>query len=116
MMDKKKQIEEMAKLTKQHCTIDNMCGSCSLETCNDCLSEVLYNADYRKASEVAREIFEEIDNLLLFTIGVIDESLDSAVQENNFIVANLMSNNRSLVDTLRVAISVRKKKYTEEEG
>ena len=65
MMDKKKQIEEMAKLTKQHCTIDNMCGSCSLETCNDCLSEVLYNADYRKASEVAREIFEEIEKMKL---------------------------------------------------
>lgn len=62
-MNKDKQIEEMAKLTKQRCRIDNLCGSCTWETCNDCLSEALYNAGYRKAPEVAREIFEEIESM-----------------------------------------------------
>ena len=49
----REQIEEMAKATMKHCKIDNQCGSCHWTTCNECLSEVLYNAGYRKASEVA---------------------------------------------------------------
>ena len=56
-----KQIEEMAKATMFHCRIDNQCGSCHWSTCNECLAEALYNAGYRKASDVAREIFEEIE-------------------------------------------------------
>ena len=59
-----KQIEEMAKAIMKHCKIDNQCGSCHWSTCNECLADVLYNAGYRKASEVAREIFEEIESLL----------------------------------------------------
>lgn len=47
-MSKEKQIEEMAKITKAHCGLDNQCGSCHWETCNECLAEVLYNAGYRK--------------------------------------------------------------------
>ena len=60
-LSKEKQIEEMAKATMKACKIDNRCGSCHWSTCNECLSEVLYNADYRKSTEVAWEIFEEIE-------------------------------------------------------
>lgn len=49
-MSEEKQIEEMAKATMKHCQIDNQCGSCHWTTCNECLSEVLYNAGYRKQS------------------------------------------------------------------
>ena len=56
-----KQIEEMANVTKKRCKIDNRCGSCHWSTCNECLAEALYNAGYRKSTDVAREIFEEID-------------------------------------------------------
>lgn len=52
LMSREKQIEEMAKVICEN--IDRIDG----------LAEALYNAGYRKASEVAREIFEEIDNIL----------------------------------------------------
>lgn len=51
-----KQIEEMAKALNgctANCTDD--CGCSEMEH-----AEVLYNAGYRKKSDVAREIFEEI--------------------------------------------------------
>lgn len=50
-MSEEKQIEEMAKITTAHCELDNQCGSCHWETCNECLAETLYNAGYRKQSE-----------------------------------------------------------------
>ena len=50
-MSKEKQIEEMANITKAHCELDNQCGSCHWETCNECLAESLYNAGYRKQKE-----------------------------------------------------------------
>ena len=65
LMSRENQIEEMAKATMKHCEIDNQCGSCHWTTCNECLSEVLYNAGYRKQKEVAREIFAEIENLFI---------------------------------------------------
>lgn len=48
LMSRENQIEEMAKATMKHCKIDNQCGSCHWSTCNECLSEVLYNAGYQK--------------------------------------------------------------------
>lgn len=47
-MSREKQIKEMSKITKVHCELDNQCGSCHWETCNECLAEVLYTAGYRK--------------------------------------------------------------------
>lgn len=47
-MSRDKQIEEMAKATMKYCKTDNRCGSCHWSTCNECMSEVLYNAGYRK--------------------------------------------------------------------
>lgn len=61
-MSREKQIEEMAKVMRSHCEIDNQCGSCHFETCNECFAEVLYNAGYRKASEIFQEIENEIKN------------------------------------------------------
>ena len=63
MSNEEKQIEEMANITRVWCEIDNSCGSCHWETCNECLAECLVKAGYRKASDVAREIFAEIDSL-----------------------------------------------------
>lgn len=67
-MSRDKRIEEIAK---------ELCNStmCDLETYNNCrmpqgncsrckrVSEDLYNAGYRKASDVAEEIFAEIENI-----------------------------------------------------
>ena len=61
-MDKEKQIEEIVKV---------MCGGCpDNKECMYCLyadwynAEALYNAGYRKQSEVTREIFEEIKDCM----------------------------------------------------
>ena len=61
-MNKDKQIEEM---TNALCDIDckgMKCGVCDSYGCEYRMqAEALYSAGYRKASEVAREIFEEIE-------------------------------------------------------
>ena len=65
-MSRDKQIEEMARILCEDCAKDPL--PCILiETTKMCDSvfeqvEALYNAGYRKASDVAREIFEEIEN------------------------------------------------------
>ena len=51
---KDKQIEEMATIICQNTEFDTMWGECYQS------AKALYNAGYRKASAVAREIFEEI--------------------------------------------------------
>ena len=55
----KQAIEEMAKV------IENRCDRDCIPSCDECIAQTLYNAGYRKQSEVAREIFEEIENRLL---------------------------------------------------
>ena len=60
-----KQIKKMANVTRVWCEIDNSCGSCHWETCNECLAECLVKAGYREASDVAREIFVEIERMIV---------------------------------------------------
>ena len=65
-MSRDKQIEEMAK---DFCAIKELvnCEECHLYK-NRCHAKKYatraYNAGYRKAAEVAREIFEEIEEML----------------------------------------------------
>lgn len=63
-MNKEKQIEEMAK---DFCAVGIPCEECHLYK-NRCHAKKYatraYTAGYRKASEVAREIFEEIEYLI----------------------------------------------------
>lgn len=64
-MNKEKQIEEMAKITCQMYRRDKEKKCAGVQECDcKCLQynrcEALYNAGYRKASEVAWEIFEDI--------------------------------------------------------
>ena len=64
-MSRDKQIEEMAKYCCHPCELMEDDGSCyrgyDYKTCLCAESaKALYNAGYRKASDVAREIFEEI--------------------------------------------------------
>lgn len=110
-MSKDKQIEEMAKATMKHCKIDNQCGTCYWSTCNECLSEVLYNAGYRNASEVAREIFEEIEE----AISAMEYNAKSQTK-NATIPIDSMTDvvNWVLHEVVPNRISELKKKYTEE--
>ena len=61
-MSRDKQIEEMTHI------LHPFCDAACLDGCYSCVpyknAEKLYNMGYRKASDVAREIFEEIENLL----------------------------------------------------
>lgn len=75
-----KQIEAMLKIMNETCNvydevgnhIRNKCGECEFWSKeNHCCcsyntkeAEALYNAGYRKSSEIAREIFEEIEKLM----------------------------------------------------
>ena len=76
MSNEEKQIEEMANITRVWCEIDNSCGSCHWETCNECLAECLYKAGYRKASDVVEEIFAEIEELLNLQTKIACETRD----------------------------------------
>ena len=75
VIDRDKQIEEMAKaltnyeyklcerLPKDKCLLTSTIHA--QVSCDYCkIAEFLYNAGYRKASDVVREIFEEIEKAL----------------------------------------------------
>ena len=67
-MSRDKQIEEMARHSCFPCLMGN--GKCAVDlNPSECYvaqetANKLYSAGYRKASEVAREIFEEIEKIL----------------------------------------------------
>lgn len=63
-MDREKQTEEMAKvIDKSPWKLEQDFTGCNINSSD--IAESLYNAGYRKQSEVAREIFEEIEGALL---------------------------------------------------
>ena len=61
-MERDKQIEEMAKTV---CHLDRTCDQCmtSFECKAMTYAKRFYDNGYRKASDVAREIFEEIEKV-----------------------------------------------------
>lgn len=67
-MNKEKQIEQMQntliQISKQPIMIDG------LEHWSDVIAEELYDNGYRKAEDVAREIFEEIEKVVNFALCV----------------------------------------------
>ena len=71
-MNRDKQIDEMARtmcFQRESCTVK----SCTKVNCEKTwLAENLYNAGYRKSTDLAREIFEEIEDVLN-NIGYFDE-------------------------------------------
>ena len=62
-MTKEKQIDEMARVLKDYTTQKHIMAS---HIILEDYAEQLYNAGYRKASEVAREIFEELEKAGIF--------------------------------------------------
>jgi hypothetical protein len=59
-MNKEKQVEEMAKILIDYKNKNHIMASAVILAD---YAEELYTAGYRKQSEVARDIFEEIDSL-----------------------------------------------------
>lgn len=85
-MSRDKQLEEMANIT----CLCNACGICECdgEPCDlDCSEgkamERLYNAGYRKASEVASEIFAEIETSLVIG-GFVNGEKYIAIREEDY--------------------------------
>ena len=110
-MDKEKQIEEMARDIKAaHDEQKYITSNKSIKA----IAEHLYNAGYRKASDVAREIFEEIER-----------EINDALQ-SNYKVLPLIEQSEALwnrengkIDALRGIegyIAELKNKYTESEN
>ena len=97
-MNRDKQIEEMTKLICSTCQRElDPCGGkkpcrSAIAECND-----LYNAGYRKASDVAREIFEEIE-----------KAIDSCVITEHF------KGSYFELNKFMLGIAELKKKYTED--
>ena len=74
-MNREKQIEEMCDvIASMICEIYNpLCDEYEPHTCSHCyanstkigdFAEMLYNAGYHKRSDVAKEIFDEIERIL----------------------------------------------------
>ena len=112
-MNKEKQIEEMAKVlsTVKRCDAFTV-SECIKRKCQyphyegvTCIAEhqaeKLYNAGYRKASEVAREIFEEIDKML-DTVTIVMGRLDS------------LRTFHKTIEKVTSTVDELKKKYTKE--
>ena len=93
-----KQIEEMASIIGDCKNIpDEICDK-HLK-CADCKASRCYNAGYRKASEVAREIFAEIGKILY--------KYDQIAERDKSEYGEL------IVGDIGCAIGELKKKYTE---
>ena len=77
-MTEEKQIEEMANDLAQHCPdlVENCCGASS---CVSCITRFLYNAGYRKASE----LLEEIERVAM---SKIDANLSIATLDDTYYI------------------------------
>ena len=120
-MNRDKQIDEMAKV------IENGINICAKKPCEDCdfcgaddcmcqnlvIAKELHTAGYRKTSEVAREIFEEIDDILRKDASDYDDLMDSEIVPEIYAEYLACSN---YIDGIRQIFAELKKKYTEGEG
>ena len=110
-MSRDKQIEEMAKVIQPF--IDDRWEKDMFPNGEE-IAELLYNAGYRKTSEVAREVFEEIEKQIDVTLSIIQKSLHAKGGRANGKTL-LIGKNQMLLE-LKCFIAELKKKYTEGEG
>ena len=109
-MNKEKQIEEMAKLIKESCQKTPCYRDEQPYTdCDVCEATYLYNAGYRKASEVALEVL----NKALSNIQIMISSLKQYEQTN--IITEFNGGAKTALETVFRDIAELKKKYTEDE-
>ena len=114
-MTKYEQIQEMARFIHNLCTDipDSISQHCKL-TCAECKARYAYSKGYRKASEVAREIFEEIEKKVKMSIAIHLEELNKEL----IIDTPLYDRHSGIIFALRGAedyLAELKKKYTEGE-
>ena len=117
-------VEEMASAVRERTVACNKCeyykeGSCLKPIdlgCNDNedilnLCDAIYENGYRKASEVAREIFEEIDKIVLASIEK-DEYFREQMHTDTD--RSYFEGGANSVRKLKWHIAELKKKYTED--
>ena len=91
-MDREKQIEEMCEIiASMICEVYNpLCDENKPHTCSRCyanstkigdFAEMLYNAGYHKRSDVAKEIFEELDKLTYRLLNDADYTMGDIVYD-----------------------------------
>ena len=103
---------------KLNCDLCDEYGSLKLN-CEDYLryrtmSETFYNAGYRKAPEVAREIVEEIIEALTAERIEEDRKANSALEAQDTASYEVYNYAEDKLGTLVTALSIYKKKYAEE--
>ena len=108
-MNRDKQIEDMAEIICQHTSFDTMRDECAES------AEALYDAGYRKASDVAREIFEElhreIERALESNYKARRERLNGRGATDNFV--NLIDGKIAALRGIDDFIEYLENKYTE---
>ena len=117
-MNRDKQIEEMAKAINvaDHEYCNGKCIGCEhkpmrIEDCacvDMAIAKGLVNAGYRKSTEVAREIFEEIERMLTVEIINIEEDFFHGT------AARWDATRKKCYEEILVELDELKKKYTEE--
>ena len=106
-------VDILANDLNQHCAdlAETYCGDMN---CLTCLAHALTNKGYRKASDVAREIFEEIDNMLLKCISASHKQLDEAVRDNSHDGMIATTSASEVLKAMRLYIAELKKRNTKE--
>ena len=120
-------VEEMASAVRERTVACNKCeyykeGSCLKPVdlgCNDNedilnLCDAIYENGYRKADEVAREIFEDCHNTLIKILGAVRDGLDKAIREDNEEAKLVHIGTEETVKCIILIFAELKKKYTEE--
>ncbi|MBQ1232941.1 MAG: hypothetical protein IIX86_05370 [Clostridia bacterium] len=109
----KEQIEEMERIVGSCESIpDEICVK--HKSCARCKAERVFNADYRKKSEVAREIFEEIENKINNDLKN-DKKVLPQFEISNVLWRNRVSGRINAFQRVLEYIAELKKKYTEDQ-
>lgn len=77
-------------------------------------AEALYNAGYRKSTDVAREIFEDFHNTLIKILNTVRDGLDKAIREDNEDAKLVHIGTEETVKCIILIFAELKKKYTQE--
>ena len=110
-MSRDKQIEEMASVLMSKCDSEIDCSKKA--DCDLCRAEHLYEKGYRKASDVAEEIFAEIEKEIKLALDSNYKVKRDAQDDNDSLVMYV----EGKIDCLRGLLGFLaelKKKYTEE--
>ena len=116
-MNRDKQIEKMANDIAKICPdlVENCCGQIN---CVTHLTLSLSKIGYRKAEDVAREIFEEIEEVLNMQTIIVCQTIHTAMtaDEPCLPYLHLLEGRSYSLNVVEEHIAELKKKYTEGEG